>query len=268
METSRLQYNWADPDVYESFMGRWSEKLARQFVDRVHAGSDQHILDLACGTGVLSRALADAGARVVGVDATESYLDAARRRRSHPKVTYELGDARHLRCDDGVFDAAVSSLALDVIPEVDLVVAEMKRVTRPGGIVASAVHQFFGGMSAWDLLIHTGAALETEFAELRKMRSARQTFWPGGQAALWRDLGLTDVTESPIVVDCEYSSFDDYWTTFTNGPGSATATVMALSENARARIEQHVRAGYLLGLPDGPRSFPMVFRMVIGIVPV
>lgn len=263
-----MQYNWADPSVYESFMGRWSEKLASQFVNRLHVLPDHHILDLGCGTGVLSKALADAGARVVGVDATEAYIDAARRCRLHPNVTYECGDARHLRFEDGVFDAAVSSLALDVIPEVEQVVAEMKRVTRAGGVVASAVHQFFGGMSAWDLLIHTGAALESEFVELRKMRSARQTFWPGGQAALWRDLGLKDVTEAPLVVDCEYASFADYWATFTDGPGSATATVMALSEDARARVEQHVRAGYLLGLPDGPRSFPMVFRVVIGSVPV
>lgn len=248
-------------------MGRWSEKLASQFVNRIHVSPGHHILDLGCGTGVLSKALADAGARVVGVDATEAYLDAARRRRLLPKVTYEYGDARHLRFEDGMFDAAVSSLALDVIPEVEQVVAEMKRVTRAGGVVASAVHQFFGGMSAWDLLIHTGAALESEFVELRKMRSARQTFWPGRQAALWRDLGLTDVTEAPLVVDCEYASFADYWATFTEGPGSATATVMALSAAARARLEQHVREGYLLGLPDGPRSFPMVFRVVIGSVP-
>jgi len=43
---------------------------------------------------------------------------------------------------DSTFDAAVSTLALDVLPETDQVVAEMKRVVRPGGVVASAVHQF------------------------------------------------------------------------------------------------------------------------------
>jgi hypothetical protein len=43
--------------------------------------------------------------------------------------------------------------------------------------------------------------------------------------------------------------------------------LMALSDDARSSIEQHVRAGYLVGLPDGPRSFPMVFRVVRGLVP-
>jgi hypothetical protein len=59
----------------------------------------------------------------------------------------------------------------------------------------------------------------------------------------------------------------DYWATFTDGPGSVTGILMALSDDARGSIEQHVRAGYLLGLPDGPRSFPMMFRVVRGLVP-
>jgi SAM-dependent methyltransferase len=267
METAQLRYNWADPDVYETFMGRWSEHLAGPFLTRVNVAPGGRVLDVACGTGVLTKALAQAGAHVIGVDASEGYLEGARLRRSHPNIAYEHGDIRHMRFDNNVFDAAVSTLALDVIPEIEQVVAEMKRVTRPGGVVASAVTQFFGGMPAWDLVIHTGAVLETDFATLRSMRAGRQVFWPDGQAALWRKIGLTDVTEVPVVVDCEYSSFADYWATFTDGPGSVTGILMALSDDARGSIEQHVRAGYLLGLPDGPRSFPMVFRVVRGLVP-
>jgi hypothetical protein len=147
------------------------------------------------------------------------------------------------------------------------VVAEMKRVTRPCGVVASAVTQFFGGMPAFDLVINTGAVLETDFARLRSARAGRQIFWPNGQAASWRKIGLADVTEVPVVVDCEYASFADYWATFTDGPGATTATLMALSDDARGSIEQHVRAGYLVGLPDAPRSFPMMCRVVRGVVP-
>ena len=126
-------------------------------------------------------------------------MEGARRRRSHPNIAYEHGDIRHMRFDNNEFDAAVSTLALDVIPEIEQVVAEMKRVTRPGGVVASAVTQFFGGMPAFDLVINTGAVLETDFAKLRSMRAGRQLFWPDGQAALWRKIGLVDVTEVPVV---------------------------------------------------------------------
>jgi hypothetical protein len=67
---------------------------------------------------------------------------------------------------------------------------------------------------AWDLVIHTGAVLETDFAKLRSMRAGRQLFWPNGQAALWWKIGLADVTEVPVVVDCEYACFADYWATW------------------------------------------------------
>jgi SAM-dependent methyltransferase len=267
METAQLRYNWTDPDVYEAFMGRWSEHLASPFLANVNVASGARVLDVACGTGVLTKALAEAGAHVVGVDASEGYLEGARLRRSHPNIAYEHGDIRQMRFDNNVFDAAVSTLALDVIPEIEQVVAEMKRVTRPGGVVASAVTQFLGGMPAFDLVVHTGAVLEADFARLRSMRAGRQLFWPDGQAALWRKIGLVDVTEVPVVVDCEYESFADYWATFTHGPGFVTGVLMALSDDARGSIERHVRDGYLLGVPDGPRSFPKIFRAVRGFVP-
>lgn len=267
METAQLRYNWSDADVYEAFMGRWSERLASLLLARINVAPGDRVLDVACGTGVLAKALAEAGTHVIGVDASEGYLEGARRRRSHPHIEYEHGDARHMRFEDDAFDSAVSSLALDVIPEIEQVVAEMKRVTRPGGIVASAVTQFFGGMPAFDLVYNTGAVLDAEVARVRSMRAGRMQFWPDGQAALWRKIGLADVTEIPVVVDCEYQSFADYWATFIAGPGSVTGMLMSLSSDVRDSIEQHVRAGYLVGLPDGPRSFPMMFRVVRGFVP-
>ena len=248
-------------------MGRWSEHLASPFLTRVNFTPGGRVLDVACGTGVLSKALAEAGASVIGVDASEGYLEGARRHRPHPSIAYEVGDMRQMRFDDDSFDAAVSTLALDVLSEIEQVVAEMKRVTRPGGVVASGIHQFFGGMPAFDLVIHTGAVLDTDFTRLRSMRAGRQLFWPNGQAELWRKMGLTDVSEVPVVVDCEYPSFTDYWATFTGGPGSVTGPLMALPDDVRSAIERHVRAGYLVGLPDGPRSFPMIFRVVRGVVP-
>jgi SAM-dependent methyltransferase len=267
MANAERRYNWTDPEVYESFMGRWSELLADLFLAEAGVSSSARVLDVACGTGTLSKALALSGSSVVGVDASEGYLDGARRRRSHPNIVYETGDVRALRYGDAEFDAALSSLALDVIPEIDQVLTEMKRVTRPGGIVASAVTQFLVGMPAFDLVINTGAVLEQDFDRLRSDRAGRPMFWPGHQAALWRKAGLVDVTEVPVVVDCEYASFADYWGTFIHSPGITTAALLALTEDRRAAIEQHVRSGYLLGQPDGPRSFPMMFRVARGIVP-
>ena len=65
---------------------------------------------------------------VTGVDSSETYIEAARKRRAHPNIlTYEIGDARQMRYPDISFDACVSVLAIDTIPEVNAVAAELRR---------------------------------------------------------------------------------------------------------------------------------------------
>ena len=256
-----------DPDVYEHFMGRWSARLAEPFLEFARVKPGYRVLDVGCGTGTISLALAKRGAKTIGLDTSEPYLDGARRLRSHPNVTYEHGDACHLQYSSGSFDASVSTLAIDVIPEVDLVAAEMRRVTRPGGVVACGTFDFWGGNSVLDLVLDTGAVLDESIRTLRAQIKARPIVWADGQANLWHRVGLIDVVEVPIVLSFDYTHFEDYWSSFSTGPTRIAQRLTALPSDMRSEIEQHVRAGYLAGLPDGSRSFTVVVRAVRGRVP-
>jgi hypothetical protein len=69
------------------------------------------------------------------------------------------------------------------------------------------------------------------------------------------------------VLSFDYSDFQDYWCSFSTGPTRIAQRLTALPSELRREIEQHVRAGYLVGLPDGPRSFAIIVRAVRGIVP-
>jgi SAM-dependent methyltransferase len=63
-----------DPDAYEHFMGRWSVRLAETFLDFAGVRSGCRVLDVGCGTGTMSLALAKRGAKTIGLDMSEPYL--------------------------------------------------------------------------------------------------------------------------------------------------------------------------------------------------
>ena len=68
-----------DAADYEHFMRRWSRRLAKPFLEFAGIRLRDRVLDVGCGTGVLTAAMAEFGAEAVGIDVSEPYLDAARR---------------------------------------------------------------------------------------------------------------------------------------------------------------------------------------------
>jgi ubiquinone/menaquinone biosynthesis C-methylase UbiE len=98
---------------------------------------DPRILDAGCGTGEIASRLAELypDARVLGVDIIEPHLALARSRYAHlaPRLEFEHQSVFELRAEDATFDLAVCRHVIQSIPHPDRVLAELKRVTRPGG---------------------------------------------------------------------------------------------------------------------------------------
>jgi SAM-dependent methyltransferase len=257
----------SDPAGYEVFMGRWTNRLVKPFLEFAGIAPGQRVLDVGCGTGIITAGAADLGATAVGIDPSEPYLQFARSRRSRPNTSFELGDAHHIAYPDASFDAAVSTLALDVIPDPRKAAEEMCRVTRPGGIVASAVHDYRGAFAPIFMLWDIASVLDRRAQAVRDGILAQPLVWPEGQAKMWRALGLLDVVEAPLVVPFDYASFADYWATFESGQGRIGNYVMTLAEEPRRELQRHVRGAYLSGMADGPRSFSVIIRAARGVVP-
>lgn len=92
------------------------------------------VADLGCGTGHTSEALAPFVAKIIAVDGSEAMLAAAEERLApHPHVELRQGDLEDLPLDDGQLDAAILFLALHHLPEPSRVLAEARRVLKPGG---------------------------------------------------------------------------------------------------------------------------------------
>lgn len=240
---------WGASDAYDRYMGRWSRKVASLFTTWVDAPPGASWVDVGCGTGVLTSAILDGcrPSRVVGVDTTDAFLQAARARISDPRASFEKGDAQKLPEDDRVFDVAVSGLVLNFVPDKDAAVAEMVRVTRPGGTVALYVWDYAGHMQLMRMFFDVASTLDAKASDFDDGVKA-PVCRPDPLAELFARAGLTNVEPRAIDITTAFENFDDYWTPFLGGTGSAPRYCASLDEGAREQLRDALQRR----LPTGP----------------
>jgi ubiquinone/menaquinone biosynthesis C-methylase UbiE len=256
-------------DKYDAFMGRWSRRLAVPFLDFAGPLDGEHVLEVGCGTGSLTLVLPGRAdiASVEAIDYEQQFVDAARERNADPRINIQQADACDLPFADAQFDRALSLLVLHFVTEPERALAEMRRVVRPGGAVAAAVWDNYGGQPAIRMFLDTIAAIEPAALERRNAALIRATTSPGELAGMFAKAGFADVTETTLAIRMEFANFDDYWIPMLTGQGTNAPFMDSLSAATRQRIDAAVRAGYLCGQPDGPRSFTSVAWAVRGTVP-
>lgn len=256
-----------DPEAYEGYVGRGSQHLAPTFVRFAGVSAYERALDVGCGIGHLTRAISVAGAVATGIDLSAPYVEFARRVTVDPAITFHVGDALHLPYPEGVFDRALSMLALDVLPDEVQGLSEMRRVTRRGGVVAAVVNNFRSGWTPFSLVWDAAAVLAPQGAAMRDEMVSKPLGWPGGLAGLFATVGFHDVVEEQLNTVFKYQSFKDYWSTFVKGQGKTGSYVTSLRDSKREELARHVRVAYLCGMTDGPRAFTTSFWAVRGEVP-
>ena len=123
-------------DAYARMRQATDQRALEGLVGLAGVGPTDHVLDVACGPGFLTMAFAAAAARVVGLDATDAFLALARAeaaRRGLANVEFQAGDAQALPFPAASFDVVVCRAAYHHLEHPERVLAEMRRVARPGG---------------------------------------------------------------------------------------------------------------------------------------
>jgi SAM-dependent methyltransferase len=255
--------------AYEQAMGRWSRLLAPPFIDFAGVRSGEAVLDVGCGTGSLTYAVAERvpGTTVIGIDALATSLDFARSINPDPgRISFELADACALPFQAGRFDRTLSALVINFIPDTGKAVREMVRVTKPGGTVAGALWDMRGGLPHLRMLFDVAAAVDREAAHWRNGFLSAPGVRPGSMAGLWRDAGLLDVEEANLTVRIQFLAFADLWEPAVAAPVLGSY-LRAIGDAQRQLVREKVEAAFLCGDPDGPRSFAATAWAVKGTVP-
>ena len=192
--------------------GRWRRQVARA----VAAGTGERVLDLAAGTGTSALPFVAAGADVVACDFSLGMLRVGKA--AHPGLDLLAGDALALPFADGAFDAVTISFGLRNVHDVDAALAEMARVTRPGGrlVVCEFSHPTWAPFRR----VYSGYLMSALPAVARRVASNPDAYvylaesiqaWPDQEglaariaAAGWADVAWRDLTGGIVALHRAY----------------------------------------------------------------
>lgn len=268
MNTSST-FSAADGEGYERIMGRWSRRLVGPFLDFAGTADGEDVLDAGCGTGCVALAVAERcdPRSVHGVDLSAPYVAFAQQRNRDPRLSFATGNLHALDLPDRAYDRVLSLLVLHFVPKTAQAIAELRRVARPGAVVAAAVWDARGGYVANRIFFDTAAALDAAASERRARNYTRPLTRPGELGAAWRAAGFTDVEETTLAIRMDFASFDDYWGPYSAKDGPQADYVATLTDGERARLRDALQRAYLDGEDDGPRSYAALAWAVKGRAP-
>lgn len=229
---------FADGAAYERFMAPWSRSAGALFLDWLALRSGLSWVDVGCGNGAFTEMILarSAPSHVSAIDPSEAQITAARQRISAKQVELSIGDALALPYDAARFDAAVMALVLFFVPDPKRGAAELVRVTKPGGVVASYTWDVMRGgtptQPLWEELDAMGMpTARPPSADVSRFAALK---------ALWAELGIRDVETRELVVERTFADFDDYWLSMV--VSSPSGIVGKLSQTEEAELRRRLQA--------------------------
>jgi SAM-dependent methyltransferase len=227
---------WAGGESYELFMGRWSRFLAQSFVDWLAIPPERHWLEIGCGTGSLTAQVCERSlpASVLAIDSSPQFVAHARASLAGKPVEFLVAAAEALPERRGGYDAVVSSLVLNFLPDPRAAAISMRKVVTKDGVIGACVWDYAAGMGFrrhfWD------AAVALDPTAHRHDEGERFAVCsPDALEAVFRGAGFGYVNVDSLEIVTHFRDFDDFWRPFNGGPGPAPAY---LSDQQRALVRR------------------------------
>lgn len=229
-------------DGYERRIGRWSRRIAGQFLDWLDQTANRRWLDVGAGTGALSAAVSASCAPtlMVELDRSPADLHYGREHGLHGAAVPVAASAFALPFPCASFDVVVSALLLNQFDNPARAVAEMLRVLRPGGTIAAYVWDFAGEMQPlrrfWDaaIALDPGATAYDQGVKFPLCRLDRMV-------TLFEETGLQGVQARPLDAVAEFRHFDELWEPLVAGNGSVVDYALSLPPDRLHALRDRLR---------------------------
>lgn len=237
---NKLKDNWESGDPYEYFMGRWSNLMAREFLNWLHLPHHLSWLDIGCGTGALSEMIFQhcKPSHLTCIDPSEDFLIRAKERLNN-KGKFFVGRATDIPRENNSIDVVVSGLALNFFPNLESALTEMKRILKPGGLIAAYVWDYSDRMYLlryfWDAAIlidpnsrNLDEGIRFSICSPSYLKSAFQL------------AGINELKVTTLDIPTLFKDFDDYWNPFLGGQGPAPSYLTSLSKDLQVELKKEI----------------------------
>ena len=245
---------------YSSYLAAVTAEFAEPLLDAAGVTAGTDVVDVATGPGVVAGAASRRGAKVFGVDISESMVRLAAERQ--PECEFVRGDAESLPFRDGSYDAAVCGFGLLHVGRPERAAAELARILRPGGRVA---------LTVWNVPARSrlhGVVLEA----IAEIGAKPPDDVPAGPplfhfaddaefAALLEGAGFGDVRISVVEHDHVPPSADALWEGILGGAVRLRRTVVDQGPDVQARI----RAAFDRRLADEGGAVRVSAKLAAGV---
>jgi ubiquinone/menaquinone biosynthesis C-methylase UbiE len=230
---------FTDGAAYERMMGRWSRAAGDVFIDWLGLPPGLNWLDVGCGTGAFSELVLDRCRphTLAAVDPSEDQIAYARTTAAAAHLQFRVGDAQSLPFAAAEFDVATMALVITFIPDPAKALAELKRVVKPGGTIATYVWDFLNGGSPQQPLREGVEALGVAVPPTAGHANSTQQ----RLEEIFKAASLEQVTTRLIEIEVSYPDFDSYWTSQTALANSVVQHLRAMKDTDVERVKAWLR---------------------------
>lgn len=255
---------FTDGAAYDQLARRFTRPVGEVFIDWLSLPKNLNWIDVGCGTGVFTQLLLDrcAPKHVSAIDPSLEQIAYARTTAAAKSVDFQIGDAQALPFGNAEFDAGAMALVIAFVSDPIKAVAELKRVTRPGGTIGAYMWDFLNKGSPRQRLSDAAQNMGVSVRHPPGYAHSRMDAMEG----YFKSAGLADIATRIIEIEVTYDNFDEYWTQQTGLVNDAVRQIRAMSAADVERLKSDLRAS-LPADKNGRIAYKVKANAVKGRVP-